>query len=231
MSRSKTPIRQPDQNHAQENARQLDDPQVNRVVRQLLNFGLDGKGPLHPAGDLAQKARSKSTNDKQALRQLDRKALLGGSIGGFATGIGGFITMPLAIPVNVFEFYIQATRTVGAIATLRGYDLNQPQIRTAVLLTLVGSRSSKVLKTTGIHPPSGGMSGLALRQLSPETLMLVNKAIGIRLLRSIGEQALTRLGRGIPLAGGAIGAGLDLWMMKRITSHAHKEFPAQDTLR
>jgi hypothetical protein len=30
--------------------------------------------------------------------------------------VGGFITLPVALPVNVLEFYVQATRMVGAIA-------------------------------------------------------------------------------------------------------------------
>ena len=37
--------------------------------------------------------------------------------------------MPVAVPVNVAEFYVQATRMVGGIATLRGYDLAEPEVR------------------------------------------------------------------------------------------------------
>ena len=33
--------------------------------------------------------------------------------GGFVTGFGGFVTMPIALPVNVAEFYFVATRMTG----------------------------------------------------------------------------------------------------------------------
>ena len=40
------------------------------------------------------------------------------------------------------------------------------------------------------------------------------------------EQDLSRLGRGIPVAGGLVGGGIDAFMMKKIADHAMKEFPA-----
>jgi hypothetical protein len=40
--------------------------------------------------------------------------------------------MPVALPANVAEFYLIATRMVAAIADVRGYDVTDPQIRTAV---------------------------------------------------------------------------------------------------
>jgi hypothetical protein len=54
---------------------------------------------------------------------------------------------------------------------------------------------------------------------------MVNKAIGFRLLRGFGEKAFARLGRGVPVAGGFVGGGIDVWMMKRIADHALGEFP------
>ncbi len=54
-----------------------------------------------------------------------RLHVVGGVVGGFVTGLGGFVTMPVALPVNIAEFYVQATRMVGAIATLRGYDVQR----------------------------------------------------------------------------------------------------------
>ncbi len=206
---------------------QPDVSSVNRLVHRLLRFGLDGVGPLSSAEELAHRARRRSSSTEDAVRKVSRQSVVGGGIGGVLTGIGGFVTMPVAIPANVLEFYVQATRMVGAVATLRGYDVSDARIRTAVLLTLVGSRASDVLKAAGIKSPGGPLAGLALRRLPPPALMLVNKAIGVRLMRGLGERFLSRLGRGLPIAGGAIGGGLDLWMMKRIADHAAREFPAK----
>lgn len=203
-----------------------DDGAIARMVQMLFDVGLDGRGPIDPARTVAEEARREHGSAEEAVRAIARTAMLGGGVGGFVTGVGGFVTMPVALPVNVAEFYIQATRMVGAIATLRGYDLGEQRIRTAVLLTLIGSRSEDVLKKAGISTASGRMTSYALQGLPPGALMVVNKAIGFRLMRGVGERALSRLGRGIPLAGGVVGGGLDAWMMKRIADQAMQEFPA-----
>lgn len=205
---------------------QAEDPNiVDKLVDRLLALGLDGAGPLDSAVEFAQEARKETGDDEKAVRKVARKSLIGGGIGGFVTGLGGFVTMPVAIPVNVLEFYVQAIRMTGAIATLRGYDVKDPMIRTAILLTLVGSGSDEVLKKAGIATGGGRLATLALQKLPPGALLVVNKAIGFRLMRGVGQKAFSKLGRGVPVVGGVVGAGLDGWMMKKIGDHAMKEFP------
>lgn len=206
-----------------------DEGAIDKLVQMLLDVGLDGRGPIDSARKVAEEALAEAGSAEAAVSKVARGALIGGGVGGFVTGLGGFVTMPVALPVNVAEFYVQATRMVGAIATLRGYDLSDERIRTAVLLTLVGSKSEDVLKKAGITTASGRVASIALKNLPPAALMVINKAIGFRLMRGVGEKALSRLGRGVPVAGGIVGGGLDAWMMKKIADHAMKEFPAVGT--
>jgi EcsC protein family len=202
---------------------------VARLVQVLLDAGIDGLGPLKSAKEMAHAARLSSRSGDAAVAKVARNHVAKGGVGGFVTGIGGFLTMPIALPANVVEFYVGATRMVAAIADLRGYDVDDPKVRTAVLLTLVGSDADDVLKKAGL---AGGMKGkvigLAAGQLPPAGLLMLNKAIGFRLLRGVGEKAFSRLGRGVPLAGGVLGGGVDMWMMKRIADHAMHEFPPLD---
>lgn len=198
---------------------------IDKLVSNILDTGIDGKGPLPGAVALADKARAQSDDTDDAIDKIVGQHLRGGAAGGFVTSLGGFLTMPIAIPANVLEFYIQATRMVGAIAHLRGYDVNDPQIRTAVLLTLVGSDSDDVLRKAGVTVGGGAVSNLAMQRLPKSALMIINKAVGFRLLKSVGEKTFSKLGRGVPLVGGVVGAGLDGWMMKRIADAAKREFP------
>ena len=55
--------------------------------------------------------------------------------------------------------------------------------------------------------------------------MIVNKAIGFRLLRSVGERTLSRFGRLVPVLGGLVGGALDWQMMRTIADAARREFP------
>jgi hypothetical protein len=208
-----------------ENLARGDDGVVARLVQVLLDAGIDGLGPLKSARELADLAQRVTRTHEGAVKKVVRSHVVKGGVGGFVTGVGGFVTMPVALPANVVEFYVGATRMVAAIATLRGYDLDDPQVRSAVLLTLVGSEADEVLAKAGLTGGSGKVVGLVGQQLPPAALLMLNKAIGFRLLRSVGEKAFARLGRAVPLAGGVVGGGIDVWMMKRIADHALNEFP------
>jgi hypothetical protein len=203
-----------------------DDSAVARLVQALLDAGLDGRGPLRPASAIADAARRRSSGPDEAVERIVRLHVAGGVVGGFVTGLGGFVTMPVALPVNVAEFYVQATRMVGGIAHLRGYDVGDRHVRTAVLLTLVGSRADEVLAKAGMATGGGAITKLALGKLPPAALMVVNKAVGFRLVRGVFERVFSRLGRGLPFLGGIVGAVVDGWMMKRIAEQALVEFPA-----
>lgn len=202
-----------------------DDGVVGGLVTRILALGLDGIGPLDSAREVADEARRDSGDVEAAVRAVARKHLVGGAVGGFATSVGGFVTLPVALPVNVLEFYVQATRMVGAIAALRGYDVTDPKVRTAIALTLVGSDADEILQKAGMTTGAGRLSALAFKQLPPTAMLMVNKAIGFRLLRGLGTKGLARFGRGVPIAGGVVGGALDGWMMKRIGDHAMDEFP------
>ncbi|WP_406830318.1 EcsC family protein [Pedococcus sp. KACC 23699] len=201
---------------------------VTGLIENLLDVGIDGKGPFDSAQKVADAKRSERPDAEDAIDAVVRGHLKLAAAGGFVTGLGGFITLPVALPANVLEFYIVATRMVGSIASLRGYDIKQPEIRSAVLLTLVGADADDLLKKAGVMS-TGRLSNLAAQRLPGPALMVVNKAVGFRLLSTVGKKSLVRLGRGVPVIGGVMGAGLDSYLLKRIADHARHEFPKKVT--
>src|SRR5690242_8120727 len=78
-----------------------DDTAVSRLVQVLLDAGIDGLGPLKSAHELAVWARSETTTHDTAVAKVARQTLVRGGIGGFVTSVGGFLTMPIALPANV----------------------------------------------------------------------------------------------------------------------------------
>jgi hypothetical protein len=192
------------------------------LVGRLVDVGIDGLGPLDPAHVVAEAARRSTGSVEAAVDDLVRSHTRLAAAGGFVTGLGGFVTLPVALPANVVGFYVVATRMVAGIAHLRGYDLQRAEVRTAVLLALVGVDAEQVLSRVGLRP-LGGLRRLALRHVPQPALVLVNKAVAFRLLSQAGRTTLSRLGRGVPLAGGLIGAGLDSWLLRRIAAGAREE--------
>lgn len=212
-----------------------DDPQglaahASKVVEQLLDVGLDGRGPFDSAQKVADSARSDHGDTERSVDSVVRSHLRLAAAGGFVTGLGGFVTLPVALPANILGFYAVATRMVGSVASLRGYDLRQTGVREAVMLTLVGADATDLLAKAGVRT-SGRLANLAAQRLPGPAIMVINKGIGFRLVSQVGKSALSRFGKGVPVVGGVVGAGVDLYLMRRIAENGRREFPHALTAR
>jgi hypothetical protein len=199
---------------------------ADAIVTTLLRAGIDGGGKLASADRAAERALRARAED--AIDQVVATHTRLAAVGGFATGIGGFVTLPVALPANVLGFYLIATRMVAAIAAVRGHDVKDDAVRTSVLLALTGSDASKVVKHAGIGV--NGVAAYALRNVSPAALMVVNKGVAFRLFVQLGRHGLSRFGRAIPLLGGLVGAVFDALLIRRIAHHAREHFPPSDDL-
>lgn len=203
---------------------------AEQFVQQLARNALEGIGPLEPAERIADEALLNAGNDEAAIEELVREHTRLAAVGGFVTGLGGFVVLPVAIPANLLGFYTLAARLVAAIAHIRGHDISLPETRMAVLMALTGDEASQLLARAGVIMPSGGLTGAAVRRLAPSTRAMVNKAIGFKLLVGAGQKMLVRLGRAIPFAGGLVGGVVDATMMRSIAAHARREFQRADDL-
>ncbi|HSK90220.1 MAG TPA: hypothetical protein VK875_02800 [Euzebyales bacterium] len=211
---------------------EITDQIAESFVNQLARGAFEGVGPLSPAREAAEAALLREHGDPEAAIS----ALVAGhtrlaGAGGFATGLGGFMALPVALPANVLGFYTLAARLVAAIAHLRGHDLTLPETRVAVLMALTGDQASQVLARAGVMVPAGTMTRVALRGLPVSAVAMVNKAIGFKLLIGTAERGLARLGRAVPLAGGIVGGAIDIAMLRSIARHARAEFPVRQAER
>lgn len=215
--------------HVEEGGGLLDSA-ANAFVGKLLDLGIDGIGPVDSVQEVVARMREKHGDDVDAaIKQIVSDHVKKAGVGGFVTGAGGVVTMPVSLPANVLEFYVLATRMVGSIATLRGYDISTKGARAAVLLCLVGADADDLIKKAGLSTVagmtgSGRLAAMAASRMPRAAAMMINKAVGFRLLTQVGGRALTRFVRYVPLAGGIVGAGLDGLLMKRIADHARSEF-------
>lgn len=200
---------------------------ANAIVSKLMDVGIDGLGPLDSVARVVEEAMDKSSsNSEKAINDIVRSHVKLGAAGGFLTGVGGFVTMVASMPANIAGFYVLATRMVASIAKIRGYDLSKPEVRTAVLLTLVGADSQELLAKAGVAA-TGRLSQVAMSRLPRAAVMIINKGVGFKLATQLGSKTLSRLGRFVPVLGGGIGAGVDGYLMNRIGDHAREEFPAR----
>lgn len=194
-------------------------------VEKLLSVGFDGSGRFDSAHEIADAAQRRRSDPERVVEDIIAQHTRLAATSGFVTGLGGFAVMLVALPANVAGFYVIATRMAAAIAKVRGFDIDDPSVRSAILLSLVGSDADDILAKAGAGA-SGPLANVATKRLPSTAVMAINKGVGFRLFTQVGRKTLGRFGRGLPLVGGVVGATFDGYYLTRIAEHVRKEFPA-----
>ena len=197
---------------------------ASRLADLLLRTGVGGKGSFSSAESIAAQALEKHGDRENAIRYIVNSHTRMAAAEGFITGVGGYITMVVSIPANIAGFYLVATRMTAAIAKVNGHDLEDERVRSAVLLCLAGEDAGDILTRAGLGGASGGIVNQMAQGLSPAIVMAINKALTARILTGIGKSTFSRLGRGLPVAGGVLGAAVDAVLIRRIATAARQEF-------
>jgi hypothetical protein len=197
---------------------------VTPMIERLMDVGIDGRGPFRSAQSVAEFALAQHREVEPAIDAMVRSHLRLAAANGFVTGLGGFVAIPIALPANVLGFYLVATRMVAAIASSRGHDIGQPEVRSAILLALVGADADDLVGRAS-EVGAGQLVNLAAQRLPGPALMAVRKGAMFRVLTRIGKKSRPRFGKAVPLAVGLVGASLDAYLLKRIADHARLEFP------
>ncbi|MDO5696429.1 MAG: EcsC family protein [Dermatophilus congolensis] len=195
------------------------------LVEKLLSIGFDGSGKFDSAHEIAAAAQRRRSDPERVIDDIVAQHTRLAATSGFVTGLGGFALMVVALPANVAGFYVLATRMAAAIAKVRGFDIDDPAVRSAILLSLVGSDADDILAKAGAGA-SGPLANVATKRLPSTAVMAINKGVGFRLLTQLSGKTLGRLGRAVPLVGGLVGATFDGFYLTRIARHVRDEFPA-----
>ena len=128
---------------------------------------------------------------------------------GFVTGLGGFLTIPIALPVNITSVLYLQLRMIAAIAIMCGYDVKNDKVKTLAYFCLVATSSVEIIKDLGIK--IGEKVAVSVLKKIPGTLCgKINQIIGFRLLTKFGKKGVLNIVKGVPVVGGIIGATFDI---------------------
>lgn len=146
---------------------------------------------------------------------------------GFVTGLGGLITLPVAIPANIASVLYVQVRMISAIAHIGGYDVKNDKVKTLVYSCLVANSAKDVLKDVGVVV--GNKLALnAVKSISGKTLQEINKRVGFKLFTKFGEKGVVNLGKVVPLLGGIIGGTFDAYATNAIGNIARDTFTPKE---
>jgi len=190
----------------------------------VLDQAIDGVGPLRSAAASADTKLVDHAGDVElAIRGLVRMHAGLAGVQGFVTNLGGFATLAVAVPANVVGVTLVQCHLVAGIAHLRGYDLEDPRVRNAILACMLGEEAVHSL-VKGHRLPSSPMA-LATSPVHDPVLddTLAREVTSELISRTAGRRVVTLVGRRIPLLGGAVGASSDAYATWQIGSYAAEE--------
>lgn len=164
--------------------------------------GLDSAYDL--AADYMKSNESLYNQANSLIRWQNTKA----GTSGFLTGLGGIITLPVAIPANVASVMYVQIRMIAALAHMGGHNLNDDRVKSLVFVCLTGNAAKDILKDVGIVVGKK-LAENVIQKISGQTIININKKVGFRLLTKAGEKGVINLGKTIPLFGGIVGATFD----------------------
>lgn len=110
---------------------------------------------------------------------------------------------------------------------LRGYDIRSEEVRSVVLVTLLGSAGAAVVADLGAQLGTKAAFA-ALSRLPGRVLIEINKKVGFRLLTKFGTKGAINLGKFIPIGGGLLSATVNIATMRAVGQFAKHNFPRLD---
>jgi len=197
---------------------------ASQYVRAALDKAIDGVGPLRSAAASADSKLVDANGDvEEAVAKLVRfhTALAGAQ--GFVTNLGGVAALAVALPANVVGVTLVQCHLIAGIAHLRGYNLDDPRVRNAILVCMLGEDSAKSLVKKSKIPASPlGIATAAAHD--PALDEHISREVTTDLIaRTAGRRAVTLIGRRVPLLGGFVGGGSDAMMTWQLGRFAKKE--------
>jgi hypothetical protein len=193
-------------------------------VREALHRAIVGVGPLPPASKAADaQLREQKGDVEKAVHEVIENHVRYAAAQGFVTNLGGLVTIALAIPTNITGLALIQCRMIAGIAHLRGYDLEDPRVRNAILVTLLGEDVvGSMVKAKKVPAPPMALATAPAHDARID--QVVSGVVASDLItRVAGKRLATTIGRRIPLVGGVVGMGADAFVTWKIGRYADRE--------
>ena len=195
------------------------------AVRRALDAAIGGIGPVPGAAQVAERIHNDQHGDEIAtIKELIDVHVRMAAAQGLLTNLGGLVTATLAIPANITGLAFLQIRLIASIMHLRGYDLYDARVQTAVLSALLGE--SKILELLrAARVPTTPMAIATAPVGDPQlSLVMANEVAAELVTRVAGKRLATTIARRTPLVGGFFGASTDAYWTWQAGRYADREF-------
>jgi len=207
-------------------ANKLSENKIMKALDWAYEKVVDGVPGLDSAAELAEDYMKGNGSLYDKTNSLIRWQNIKAGTSGFLSGLGGWLTMPVAIPINISSVMYVQIRMIAAIAHMGGHDLKDDRVKTLVYACLTGNAGKDILKQAGIQIGKK-LTTQAIKNVSREVITKINQKVGFRLLTKFGEKGAINLGKLVPFVGGIIGGTADTIATNTIGNIARDTFIAK----
>lgn len=201
---------------------------IMKLLEKLYDNAIQGLPKVSPPiSQLADDYLSKNPDPEVAAKSFINYQIAKCTTSGFVTGLGGLITLPVAIPANISSVLYVQMRMIACLAYMGGYDTNSDQVQTLVYACLAGISLDQVVKQVGIKV-GVKFANAMVKKIPGTVLVKINQKVGFRLLTKFGTKGIINIGKAIPIVGGVISGGFDFAETKIIADRAYKMFILND---
>jgi uncharacterized protein (DUF697 family) len=193
-------------------------------VRSVLDKAIDGVGPLRSAAAVADARLVDAGGDvEKAISALTRSHVAIAGAQGFVTNLGGLITAPVSMPANIAGVTIVQCHLVAGIAHLRGYDLDDPRVRNAVLACMLGKSTIGELVQSGKLPTAPMAMATAPAHDPALDDKIASHVTSDIVGQATGKRAVAIIARRMPILGGVVGGSTDALDTYQAAAYASQE--------
>ena len=193
------------------------------AIHWAYDRAISGVRGLDSAVALAEKYRGKTDTLHDDANALIRWQMARAGTSGFITGLGGLLSIPVAIPANLAAVLFLQLRMVAAIAHLAELDVKDERVRSLCFVCLCGQSSEDLLRQLGLELGQK-LGKAALRKVSGKVVGQIQQSVGGRLMTQAGHKGALHLHRVIPILGGLVCGATDALATKAIGHAARDSF-------
>ena len=204
-------------------SKKLDQGMIMKALDYAYDKAINGIPGFDSAQEMAENYMSNCNDQIKNCDSLIRWQNTKAGTSGFLTGLGGLITMPVAIPANLASVMYVQIRMIAAIAYMGGHDLRDDRVKSLVYVCMAGNGAKDILKDIGIVVGQK-LTQKMISNISGKTISAINQKLGFRLLTKFGQKGAINLGRAVPLIGGIIGLTFDSVTTNIIGNTARRTF-------
>ena len=198
--------------------------EIMQLLENLYVKSIDGIPKVSlPIEQLADNYLSKNKNTEKAAKSFINYQVAKCTTSGFVTGLGGLITLPIAVPANVGSVLYVQIRMIACLAYMGGYDINSDQVQTLVYACLAGISVDQLIKKAGIEVGEKLVRALVAK-IPGSVLTKINQKVGFRLVTKAGTKGVVNLTKMIPIVGGVVSGSFDLVETRIIAQRAYDMF-------